>query len=374
MKKNQIVIGALLLSIVLLAIFLVRQSSDDVPTAPSIGLNMPLSGGLAFWGTSIQQGMKLAHEIDTRDHPNDLVVLVVEDNAGEVRNALSIMRKLTSVDNVAVVVSSLTPLSKPLRPLALETKTPLLGTVVASLNFGEENSWSFRDYPTPDQLSAYMADFAFNNMNLRRAVSLVVDDEYGRDSQTIFEQQFESLGGSALGGDTMSQQDTDARAQITKLLALDPDTAFLVIRENALGIAVRQFRELGFEGKIIGINAFDSPVVWRTSGESSNGVVFSSALIDYEGNSEAKEFREAFLDRYDSEPYHTHAYGYSIGQYLFNLARLSEGDSVKMGSLLTNMQFNTIRGDLSMSSSRDVLSGVAIYERQDGETVIVERR
>jgi branched-chain amino acid transport system substrate-binding protein len=339
--------------------------------AVRIGANMALSGPVSFWAESVLQGLQLATEDFNKANPATPVTIIAEDNQGDPKNAISAMRKLCTVDHVAAVVSVLTPFSKPLRPLAEELKTPLLGTVVASLNFGKENEWSFRDYPTPDQLGTLIAEHGYKAMRLRRVVSLVVDDEYGKDSQTLFKEKFVSLGGQVVASDTVTQKDTDVRAQVSKLLAAKPDAVFLVIRENTLGIAVRQLRELGFKGQILGINAFDSPVVWNTCGPAGEGVVFANVRIDYESNTSARAFAEAFRTRYGKTPNNTNAYGYSIGAYLLPLTVEAKGDSVKMKDLLASMQVDTLRGRIRMLPSRDVQTDVALYQHRGNQDVLI---
>lgn len=340
----------------------------------TIGVTASISGNLAFWGESIRDGMMLANEEYNKLHPSSPVRIIYEDNQSDSKMVIAAMRKLCGVDHAACVVGVMTPFSKPLRPLAAELKTPILGTVVASLNFGAENEWSFRDYPTPDQLSARVAEYGYHKLGLRRAVCLHVNDEYGKDSESIFAKRFSELGGQVLGVDTVSQSDTDVRAQVTKLLTQTPDCVFLAIRENAQGVSVRQFRELGFKGQILGINAFDSPVVWRVAGEHGEGVVFTSALIDYEGNPVAKSFADAFNKKHPGvEIAHTYAYGYSIGMYLMDLAAKAGGDPIKMRDLMESFSADSIRGPISMAPTRDVLSPVAVYQRRGGKNVIVEK-
>lgn len=375
LDMRKITLWLTVLLIVGIAILLVVANSkySSLPRAAevTIGVAAAFSGPVSFWAQSILQGMQLATDEYNAAHPERKAKIIFEDNGGEANKQIGAMRKLCTTDHVSCVVSVLTPYSKPLRPLAEQFETPLLGTVVASLDFGSANSWCFRDYPTPDQLSAKMADHAHQVLNLRRAVSLVVNDEYGTDSLNIFRKAFENLGGKLLGSDTVTQTDTDMRAQVTKLLQMNPDCVFLVIRENALGTAVRQFRELGFQGQILGINAFDSPVVWDVCGSYGDGIIFTSVLIDYDNNPEAAAFLNAFRKRFGKNPMHTHAYGYSIAKYLLPMAAKTVGNKHGMKTLLTTLDTDSVRGRIKMAPSRDVLSSVAIYKRVGDKNVIV---
>ena len=372
MNRNNTLTVRLVLAAVLIALGTFGCTKQQENPSIKIGLDASLSGALAFWGESIQQGMQLAEEQYNAEHPDKPAKLISEDNQGDPKSSISAMRKLCSIDHVACVVGVMTPFSKPLRPFAAELKTPILGTVVVSLNFGAENEWSFRDYPTPDQLGSLVAEYAYKKLNLNRAVCLVVNDEYGKDSQTLFENRFKELGGQVLGSDTMAQSDTDARNQITKLLAQSPDCAYVVIRENALATAVRQFRELGFKGQFLGINSFDSPVVWQGVGEYGEGIIFTTALIDYGGNPDAAAFAEAFKKRFSKEPNGTNAYGYSIGKYLFALAAKANGDPVKLRDLMASLDADSIRGHIKMQPTRDVLTPVAVYQRKGGKNIILK--
>jgi len=371
-KKKLIALGVILAAAIAAITLVNTQKGKSTDGEIKLGVAAALSGPVSFWAESVLQGMQMAVEEHNKADPNQQARVIFEDNAGKADSQIAAMRKLCTSDKVACVVSVLTPYSKPLRPLAKQFNTPLLATVTAALDFGAENEWSFRDYPTADQLAARMAKYAYNDIKLRRAVALVVNDEYGTDCLKIFRQTFEEIGGTFLGSDTVTQTDTDMRAQVTKLIQTNPDTAFLVIRENALGTAVRQFRELGFKGQILGINAFDSPVVWQASGPHGEGVLFANARIDYENNAAAASFQKAFRERYGRDPMHTHAYGYSIAQYLLPLAAQAKGDGEKMRELLASMKAGSIRGEIEMLPSRDVLTGVAIYKRTGDQNIIIK--
>jgi branched-chain amino acid transport system substrate-binding protein len=376
MKKNTVWL-AVAAGIVGFGVFTLNacknSSSEQGSSEVKIGVTAALSGPVAFWGQSTLEGMQLAADEYSGANPDHPAKIVFEDNAGEAKNSIATMRKLCTSDKASCVVSVLTPYSKPLRPIAAQLQTPLLGAVVASLNFGAENEWSFRDYPTPDQLCARMAAYAYKTLGFRKPVSLVVNDEYGTDSLKVFQKSFEELGSKLLGSDTVMQTDTDMRAQVTKLIQLGPDCVFLVIRENALGTAVRQFRELGFKGQILGINAFDSPVVWQACGPHGEGIIFTNVLIDYDGNAEAAAFAKAFAKRYNKDPNNTAAYGYSIAKYLLPLAVQSKGDGKKMRELLSTLETTSLRGPIKMQTSRDVLTAVATYKRQGDKNIIIER-
>jgi hypothetical protein len=94
-------------------------------------------------------------------------------------------------------------------------------------------------------------------------------------------------------------------------------------------------------------------------------------LIDYQNNEGAAAFLKTFRERYGRDPNHTHAYGYSIASYLLPMAAEAGGDGERMRDLMASMKVDSIRGEIEMAPSRDVLSGVAIYKRVGGQNVII---
>jgi len=182
------------------------------------------------------------------------------------------------------------------------------------------------------------------------------------------------LGGEILGTDTVDQKARDIRAQATKLIKLKPDCLFIVVRDATLGLAVKQFRELGFQGKIVGVNAFDASVVWEATGDAGEGCIFTSAFVDFEGNSAANAFAQAYKAANKGEqPDWVAVYGYTIGSYLCEIVRTAKGDpaAVRMG--LAALKAESIRGSLQMNADRDVVSPVGIYERKGGKNVLLKK-
>jgi len=236
-----------------------------------------------------------------------------------------------------------------------------------------ENEWSFRDFPSQTQQAVAIAQYAYKDLGARKAVSVVVNDDYGRDGEKVFVEEFKKLGGEILGTDTVDQSARDIRAQATKLIALNPECLFIVVRDTTLGLAVKQFRELGYDGKIVGVNAFDAPVVWDAAGNAGEGCIFTSAYVDFEGNPQAKSFAEAYKEANNGEnPDWVAVYGYTIGGYLCDIVRDADGDPDAVRSGLSTMKASSIRGPLHMNKERDVVSPVGIYERKEGKNVVLK--
>ncbi len=359
--------------LVVLSLFVVGCTRKEAERPLKIGADITLTGQIAYWGQQVQKGLDVAVKNANKIKNAKPIVVVYQDNQGNAKNAISIFQRFSTVDKVSTVISIFTPISKPLRANAAQNKISLLATVVSAVGFGLENEWSFRDFPSQEQQAVAIAQYAYNHMGLRKAVSLVVNDDYGRDGEKVFTREFKRLGGKVIGNDTVDQKTSDVRAQATKLIGLNPDSLFIIVRDTTLGISAKQFRELGFKGQIIGVNAFDAPVVWKAAGSAGDGVVFTSAFIDFTGNPEAASFAEQYKKMHNEDPDWVAVYGYTIGIYLSELLRKANGDPSKLRMELAKLDTDSIRGRLKMNSERDVVSPIGVYERKDNSNVILKK-
>lgn len=364
--------SALLAALFLVSVFAPLGACGSSPTTapPSgakIGACLSLTGPTPYWSTQIKRGLDLAAD-DARAADASAPTIVYEDNAGDPKQAVTAFQKLVDVDHVAAVVTAHTPIAKAERPLAGQLQVPLLGTVVSAVDFGLENEWSFLDWPSHQMLTPPVAQYSYQTIGARKAATLVVNDAYGTDGAKIFADTFSKLGGQVVASETLDAKDVDLRGQLTKILAEKPDVLYMVARDQGLVNAVKQARQAGYQGPIVGVNAFDDPVVWNGLADLGNGIVFAGVEVDT--NSEgAKRFASEYQAKYSQPPDWVAFYGYSIGQYLIGTVRAAGGDRAKIRQALAGLNSDTIRGTLAMNASREVNQKPRLYIRQNGQTV-----
>src|SRR6185295_13283257 len=98
-----------------------------------------------------------------------------------------------------------------------------------------------------------------------------------------FKARFTELGGTIVLEDTYEDDATDFSAQITKLKALSEQPSFYYIAAMPynVGPAVKQLREAGLTGPVVGGDGYDTPDLVAVAGDSANDVYFTThALMD----------------------------------------------------------------------------------------------
>lgn len=348
--------------IVAAAIVLVRQDRGGTqgPETHKVGAVFTLTGKLAYWSTHLKDGADLALQ-EVNEGGAVPIEIVYEDVRGQQQAAVAALQKLDQIDKVSVAVSCFTPISQPLRPLAEDLGLPLLATVTSAHQFALGYKWSFRDFPTQDQMALPLGRYAKESMELETAASFVVNDDYGRDGAEQFQTGFEEAGGRWLGSEVFEQAAVDVRAPAAKVASLSPQGVIIVGRGQSLALAIKQLRESGFEGQIFSVNSLESPDVWAAAGPAVEGAIFASADVDFERSPEAKAFKARFTAKYNRDPDYVDVYGYTITQYLTALLRETGGDRDAMRQALGHLNVASIRGNLLMNADHDVLSPIAFY-------------
>lgn len=366
-KKMNVAIMTIVIALSVALLFAgCEKFGGDKDNAVKVGVNLSLTGSSPYWSTQVKRGLEVAADEEMKkNNPNGKLQVIYEDNQGQAKNAISIFQKLATVDKVATIVTAHTYIAQPQRPLAGQYQIPLMATIVSAVDFAKENAWTFYDSPTHDEITPPVAEYAVKSLNTKKAATIVVNDDYGKDGANLFKEYFEKAGGTITGQETFGNTDKDVRAQLTKLLKSKPEVLYTVCREDVCVIIVKQARELGFKGYITGVNAFDTPGVWKGLGAEGEGIIFGNVA----GLADSPEFDAAFEKRFGEKPDWIALYGYTVGKYLYPIVLENKGDREKIRQALSTLDITGARGNLKMSADRKVVNKGVVYIRKGGRNV-----
>ena len=151
----------------------------------------------------------------------------------------------------------------------------------------------------------------FGLKNFGKSAYLLSDKgvEYTTLLGQYFKQAFTDLGGTVVLEDTYDDKATDFSAQIAKVKALpnQPDFYYVAAMPYNVGTVVKQFRDAGITGPIIGGDGYDDPSWIAAAGAAANDVYFSThALNDPEaGTRGLQEVLCGLQDRISATPRRT---------------------------------------------------------------------
>jgi branched-chain amino acid transport system substrate-binding protein len=154
--------------------------------------------------------------------------------------------------------------------------------------------------------AAVGAEYAFDKFGKNAYFLWDKGIEYTTLLGRYFKARFEELGGTILLEESYDDQATDFSAQITKIKALNPQPDFYYVAAMPynIGPIVKQFRDAGITGPIVGGDGYDTPDLVKVAGPAADNVFFTThALMDAtNGTDGIKKFMAAYKAEYGNDP------------------------------------------------------------------------
>ena len=121
-----------------------------------------------------------------------------------------------------------------------------------------------------------------------------------------FKSRFTELGGTIALEDSYDDKASDFSAQITKIKALSPapDFYYVAAMPYNIGPLVKQFRDAGITGPIVGGDGYDTPDLVSVAGAAADNVYFTThALMDASAGTDGiKKFMADYKAEYGHDP------------------------------------------------------------------------
>jgi branched-chain amino acid transport system substrate-binding protein len=259
-------------------------STDEV----KIGFVAQLTGADSYVG----QAAKLALE----DHVADLnakggisgkkVKLIVYDSRCEATEAVAATKRLIDQDHVAGVVGpEWSAAAIPLGPIAEAGKVPVLATTASNIKVtlndnGSVKPWIFRTCFIDPYQGTALANYAFRDLKKRKAAFIYdVGSAYSAGILQFFEAEFTRLGGKMVAKEGYQTNDTEFRAQLSKVAQAQPDC--LVVPTSTyrdIALIGKQAEALGLKFQLLGVDGWVADELLTMAGKELEGSVLTSGL------------------------------------------------------------------------------------------------
>jgi len=223
--------------------------------------------------------------------------------------------------------------------------------------------------------AAVGAEYGFKNYGKTAYLLWDKGVEYTTLLGGYFKSRFTELGGTLALEDTYEDNATDFSAQIAKVKALpqQPDFYFISAMPYNVGPVVKQFRDAGLTGPIIGGDGYDTPDILSVAGPAAENVFFTThALMDSTGGTEGiKKFISAYNKEYGHDPENAFAaLGYDSVYLLADAikrAGSTDAQAIKK-ALESTSNFPGITGAITLGPDAHIpRKGVTMIAIKDGK-------
>lgn len=338
---------------------------SQLPETVNMGAVFGLTKAVAVYGTAQKNAVDLAvEEINAAKYLGDktMLVVTVEDSAGDKDQAVAAMTKLIDEDNVlAVLGPTLSSEALAADPIAQEAGTVVMGvsnTANGLTTAQGMGNYVFRDSLPESAVIPGTIKQAAELLGLKKvAVLYGNDDAFTKSGYEIFKQSLADNNIEITDEETFAKGDVDFNAQLTKSIDTQPDAIVVSALAAEATQVIIQARALGYTGHIIGGNGFNSPAVLKNSGKDAEGLIVGGAW-NY-GNPDPSESSVAFVKNYEakysSSPDQFAAQAYTGAWLLATAVRCADSVDHKAvrDSLAAIQDFNSPLGVFKFDENRD---------------------
>jgi branched-chain amino acid transport system substrate-binding protein len=280
------------------------SSGEPIP----IGIAVAQSSNVALLGQEQVIGAQIAEAFfNQRGGVNGRPIkLFFQDTGGDEAGTINAFQTLINNNQIVGIVGpTLSQQAFAADPIAEQAKVPVIAPSNTAKGIPEIGEYISR-------VSAPVAVVAPNavkaaldiNPNIKKvAVFFAQNDAFSKSETVTFQQAItDTYKLELVTVQQFQTTDTDFTAQVTNALAAQPDLAIISGLAADGGNLVKQLRDLGFKGQIIGGNGLNTANIFPVCGAQCDGILIAQAYSYETSNEINNEFRAAYKEKQNKEP------------------------------------------------------------------------
>lgn len=282
-------------------------SPGSATNAIPIGIGVAQTSNVALLGQEQVAGAKIAEKyFNEQGGINGTPIrLVFQDTAGDEAGAINAFQTLISKDKVVGIVGpTLSQQAFSADPIADRAKVPVLGPSNTAKGIPQIGDYIARvsapvSVVAPNSVKAALK---INPKIKNVAVFFAQNDAFSKSETEIFQQTVKDQKLNLLTVQKFQTTDTDFQSQATAALNLKPDLIIISGLAADGGNLVRQLRELGYQGLMIGGNGLNTSNLFPVCKALCDGVLIAQAYTPEQPGEVNTAFRKAYEAQYKKLP------------------------------------------------------------------------
>ena len=348
-----------------------------------IGGNFELTGNVATYGTSMNNGAQLAVEQKGKLLDKELKY-VSYDNKSDKTEVASVAKKLASEKVVGVVGPATTGDASVSIPVNEQAKIPTVfpattGDGVTLKNAEDASSvyeYIYRVCFSDSYQGVVGANFV--NKKFGKAKVAILQDtgnDYSKGLADAFEKTYtdSKIGGTVVAREYYQSKDTDFQAVLTTLKSKDFDVLYVPGYYEEVGLIIKQAREMGITQPIVGGDGLSSDKLAALAGSSANlsNVYYTSHFSTLSDDADVQAFVKAYKEKYGTNPDTFAALSYDATQLLMKAIETagSTDPQAITKALAATKDFDGVTGTFSMGPDHTPVKSAVVIEFQNGQEV-----
>ncbi len=317
----------------------------------SIGAIYPLTGPAAHLGESNKRGASLAvkHFNENGGINGKVLQLIIEDSKSDPKTGVSAFQKLTSVNKVPAVLTTLTSVAMSVRPIAERTKTVLFSESTHP-KLTSHHDYVFRHFITTASGAKSVVKF-MKERGLTKIAVLYQEAEFALTALDEIESRLLKNDITLVAKQNFLSDTSDVRTQLLQLKQAEPDLLYLIGIGPAFTHSFRQRKELSITTPTVGYVICGQREVLNAATPFLDGVYTLEGIKDT--SNEHYQYLKTHLEReYPNEPIDQSTIAaYEAVRALASVMRTGAASSQKIQALLS--KWSTPKGAMGPISFLD---------------------
>ena len=285
------------------------QTSSN-PTSPSaipIGIAVAQTSNVALLGQEEVTGAKIAEAYFNKQGGinGTPIRLVFQDTAGDEQGAINAFNTLISQDKVVGIVGpTLSQQAFSADPIAERAGVPVIAPSNTAKGIPQIGKYISR-VSAPVAVvapNAIEAALKINPQIKKVAIFFAQNDAFSKSETGTFQETVKQKGLEIATVQTFQTTDTDFQSQVTNAINIKPDLIIISGLSADGGNLVKQLRELGYKGLIIGGNGLNTSNILPVCKALCDGIIIAQAYSPELKNEVNTAFRQLYTELNKKEP------------------------------------------------------------------------
>ncbi len=265
-----------------------------------IGVVLPLTGPIAAFGQTSNDGLKIAYAERHKLKNGDTIKLIVLDDRGDKVEAATATRRLIDKNHVTAILGEVASSnSMAMAPIAERSKTPMITHASTNPRVTKGKKFVTRACFIDPFQGAIQANYAYDHGYKTAVIVTDAKQDYSVGVSKAFKKAYLKRGGKILGRVIINSGDKDFNAQVSTIKSKHPDIVDFTGYYPEAALMVRQARAMGVKAAFIGGDGVGFPELIKIAGKAAEGFMYSDHFNEAAATSPAaKAYVDAFHAKY----------------------------------------------------------------------------
>ena len=338
-----------------------------------------MTGTEATFGLSTHNGILLVvDEINARGGINGKKLRLISlDDQGKAEEAQLAVQRLVTQDKVHVILGEVaSSRSLAAAPVAQRYKVPMISPSSTNPKVTEVGDYIFRVCFTDPFQGKVLAKFAAEDLKAKTAALLIdTKSDYSVGLAEFYRKTFAELGGKIVIEQNYVGGDIDFKGQLTAIKAKNPDVVVVPGYYTEAGLILKQARELGIKGPVLGGDGWDSPKLFEIAGKAGDNSYISNHYSVEDKDPKVQAFIKAYQARFKEIPDGLAVMGYDAALVLedaIKRAKSLKGEDLR-DAIAQTKRFSAVTGTITIDEQRNAAKPAVVLKIESGNWKFARR-